>query len=334
MDATARMRAMVNGYQVSHALSAAASLGLSDLLAEGPRTSAELASATGCDEPTLLRLLRALTALGVYASADEGRFAGTELGEQLRSDLPGSVAGWAVFVGRGYYQEVWSALADSVRTGENAFLRVHGVPVWEYRGRHPHEQEIFDRAMASFAGAVGDAVAASYDFSGCGTVVDVGGGSGTLLAAILDRYPGVRGVVFDQPAVVAGARELLDVRGLADRSELVGGDFFAGVPEGADAYLLKSIVHDWPDDDAIRLQRSCRSAMRDDAVLLLVERLLGEGPDPVATAFSDLNMLVGPGGLERDRGGYARLLDAAGLRLERAVATGTDVFVLEARPVR
>jgi hypothetical protein len=334
MDAAARVRAMVNGYQVSHALSAAASLGLSDLLAQGPRTPAELASSTGCDEPTLLRLLRALTEVGVYAPADEGRFASTELGEQLRSDLPGSVAGWAAFVGRGYHQQAWAALADSVRTGENAFLRVHGVPVWEYRARHPEEQQIFDRAMASFAGAVGDAVAASYDFGGCRTVVDVGGGSGTLLAAVLDRYPGIRGVVFDQPAVVAGARELLAARGLAARSELVGGDFFAGVPEGGDAYLLKSIVHDWPDDDAVRLLRSCRSAMREDAVLLLVERLLGEGPDPVGTAFSDLNMLVGPGGRERDRDGYARLLEAAGLRLDRAVPTGTDVFVLEARPMR
>jgi hypothetical protein len=333
MDAAARMRAMVNGYQVSHAVSAAATLGLSDLLAEGPRTTAELASATGCDEPTLLRLLRALTSIGVYAPAGEGRFAGTELGDQLRSDQPGSIAGWAAFVGRGYHQQAWSALVDSVRTGENAFLRVHGEPVWEYRARLPQEQEIFDRAMASFAGAVGEAVAASYDFGG-GTVVDVGGGSGTLLAAVLDRHPSVRGVVFDQPAVAAAAGELLAARGLAGRTEVVGGDFFAGVPEGADAYLLKSIVHDWPDDDAVRLLRSCRSAMRDDAVLLLVERLLGEGPDPVGTAFSDLNMLIGPGGRERDRAEYAALLDAAGLRLEQALPTGTDVFVLVARPVR
>jgi hypothetical protein len=141
-------------------------------------------------------------------------------------------------------------------------------------------------------------------------------------------------VVFDQPAVVSAAREVLAARGLAARTEVVGGDFFAGVPEGADAYVLKSIVHDWPDDDAVRLLRSCRSAMGDDAVLLLVERLLGEGPDPVGTAFSDLNMLIGPGGRERDRGEYAALLDAAGLRLEQALPTGTDVFVLAARPVR
>jgi hypothetical protein len=334
MDAAARMRAMVNGYQVSHALSAAAALGLSDLLAEGPRSAADLASATGCDQPTLLRLLRALTTVGVYAQGEDGRFATTDLGDQLRADAPGSLAGWAAFVGRGYYQQAWAGLTDSVRTGENAFLRVHGQPVWEYRAEHPEEQRTFDRAMTAMSGAVADAVTASYDFGGCGTVVDVGGGSGRLLAAVLDRYPGIRGVVFDQPAVAAGARELLAERGLADRCDVVGGDFFAGVPEGGDAYLLKSIVHDWPDDDAVRLLRSCRSAMRDDAVLLLVERLLGEGPDPRGTAFSDLNMLVAPGGRERDRSEYAGLLDAAGLEFARVVPTGTDVFVLEARPVR
>jgi hypothetical protein len=164
--------------------------------------------------------------------------------------------------------------------------------------------------------------------------VDVGGGSGGLLAAVLDRYPGVRGVVFDQPGVVAGAGELLAARGLADRCAVVGGDFFAGVPAGGDAYLLKAVLHDWEDDDAGRLLRTCRSAMGDDAVLLLVERLLGEGADPRGTAFSDLNMLVAPGGRERDRAEYAGLLDAAGLRLARVVPTGTDVFVMEARPVR
>src|SRR4051794_12331968 len=205
MDAVARMRAMVNGYQVSHALSAAAALGISDLLADGPRTAAQLADASGAHAPTLLRLLRALATVGVYERQDDGRFALTELGGTLRSDVPGSVAGWAQLVGRPSYVAAWGALEDSVRTGENAFSRVHGTSVWQYRAARPEEQAVFDRAMTSLSAPVTDAVARAYDFARFGTVVDVGGGRGHLLAAILARHPGVRGVLFDQPEAVAEA---------------------------------------------------------------------------------------------------------------------------------
>ncbi|NYJ08633.1 methyltransferase [Petropleomorpha daqingensis] len=327
MDPVARMRAMVNGYQVSHALSVAAWLGLSDLLADGPRTPAELAEAAGVHEPTLCRLLRALSTVGVYERQDDGGYALTELGATLRTDVPGSVAGWARLVGRASYAQAWAALADSVRTGENAFSLVHGTSVWEYRATRPLEQAIFDRAMTSLAGPVADAVARAYDFGRFGTVVDVGGGRGHQLAAILAVHPGVRGVLFDQPQTVAAVTS-------AERMRAVGGDFFAAVPEGGDAYLLKAVLHDWPDEECVAILRSCRRAMAPGGVVLIVEQVLDLAPDPVRTAFSDLNMLVAPGGQERELAEYGTLLSAAGFSLGRAVPTGTDVFVIEALPAQ
>lgn len=334
MDPAARMRAMVNGYQVSQALHVAATLGLSDLLSAGPRTAAELAVRTASHEPSLFRLLRALAALGVYECRADGCFALTDLGAVLCRDAPGSVAAWARFVGRPHHVAAWAELTHSVRTGENAFTAVHGETIWQYRGSRPEEQELFDAAMTGITSTTAAALASAYHFGRFHRIVDVGGGQGELLAALLQRYPALLGVLFDQPAVVEGAGALLARHGVADRCEIVGGDFFLAVPDGADAYLLKSVIHDWADEESIAILRVCRRAMAPSGRLLLVEQLLDEGPDPLRTAFSDLNMLVAPGGQERTRAGYGTLLAAAGFRLEGAVATGTDSFVLEGSPVQ
>ncbi|HLM04475.1 MAG TPA: methyltransferase [Blastococcus sp.] len=325
MDPVRQMRRMLNGYQVAQSLSVATRLGISDLLADGPRTVEDLARTTGTHAPTLLRLLRALATIGIYQRSGDGRFGLTELGATLRRDAPRSVAGWAELIGRPYYVQAWTALEGSVRTGENAFQHVHGMSVWEYRASRPEEQATFDGAMRAVSGTVAEAVAGAYDFGRFGTVVDVGGGHGTLMAAILARHPEVRGVLFDQPHAVA------DLVG-TDRLRIVGGDFFAGVPEGGDAYLLKAVIHDWPDEESVAILRSCRRAMAPTGTLLLVEQLLDQAPDPAVTAFSDLNMLVSPGGRERELAEYGRLLSAAGFRLVGAVPTGTDVFVIEAAP--
>jgi cyclopropane fatty-acyl-phospholipid synthase-like methyltransferase len=205
---------------------------------------------------------------------------------------------------------------------------VHDESVWAYRSAHPDEQAIFDDAMTALSRVLADAAAEAYDFSRFGTVVDVGGGHGVLLAAILRRYATVRGILFDQPAVVAAAGRLDDA-GLTGRVERVGGSFFESVP-AADAYVLKSVIHDWPDDEAVAVLRRCRESMAEDGAVLLVEQLLGSGPDPYRTAFSDLNMLVGPGGQERTLEEYRALFSAAGLRLTRAVPTGTAAYVIEA----
>lgn len=330
MDPSRQLLKLVDGYQISQALHVAASLGISDLLASGPQGIKELSEQTSTHAPTLRRLMRALESVGVYASDGSGLYSNTELGHQLRSDVPGSLAGWAIYVGRTYYRQAWGQLLDSVRTGHNAFATVHGTSVWQYRKDRPEEQAIFDGAMTAVANVVLEALVTSYDFGRYGTVCDIGGNVGTLLAAILTRHDNVRGMLFDQPDVVADAKPVLAAAGVGSRCELIGGDFFESVPSGADAYILKSIIHDWLDDEAIQILGNCRRAMGDDARLLLVEQILGEGPDPSHTAFSDLNMLVSPGGQERTLEEYGELLAASGFALEGATATGTPVFVIEA----
>jgi len=321
------LRRLLAGYQVSQAVHVAAVLGIADLLADGPRTSDELAEATGTDPDALFRLLRALDVVEVVEADGDRTFSLGRLGQGLRSDAPDSLAGWAAFVGRKFYWEAWAHLIDSVRTGENAFRIAHGTSVWEHRERHTDDSVAFDRGMAAVTQRVIGALLDAYDFGRFGTIVDVGGGNGALLAGIVDRYPSVQGVLFDQPHVVSGAAPEL-----AARCTVVGGDFFEEVPAGGDAYVLKWIVHDWEDDEARAILRVCRRAMADDAALLIVERVL-EGPnDEPFSRFSDLNMLVGPGGRERTLGEFERLLDDSGFALVGCHPTASDFCVIEAAP--
>jgi hypothetical protein len=330
MTPSSQLRNLINGYQVTQAIHVAAVLRLSDLLAEGPRRLDDLAAEAKCEAATLHRLVRALATIGLYEELADGRVACTELGDALRTDAPESVRGWAVFVGRQAYWSAWTGLEHSVRTGENAFAAVHGRNVWDYRADHLDESAYFDDAMTALVRVTVAAVLEAYDFSRFTTVIDVGGGRGALLAAVLRRNPTLTGVLFDQPHVVAGAAELLATAEVSSRCRVVGGSFFDQVPAGGDAYMLKSIVHDWADDDALAILRKCRQAMADNATLLLFERVVG--PATPSAAWSDLNMLVGPGGRERTETEYATLLAAADLRLTRVVATASDVSVVEALP--
>ncbi len=326
------LRRLINGYQVSQAIHVAAALGIADLLAAGPRASDDLARETGADPGSLYRLLRALAAVGVLREDEERRFAPTELGELLRTDVPGSLAGWAAFVGRSAFWNAWSALDHSVHTGENAFRHVHGTDVWSWRAERPEETAAFDRAMASLTGS-NASVLEEYDFGRFGTIVDVGGGNGALLATLLAALPAAKGILFDQPHVVAAAGAVLEAAGVADRCSVVGGSFFDTVPEGGDAYVLKSIVHDWEDAEAIAILRSCRRACSDGAALLLIERDLGPPNEVPAAKLSDLNMLVNPGGRERTVEEYATLFDEAGFRLVGATPTASGLNVIEAASV-
>src|SRR5688572_7531086 len=255
------LRRLVNGYQVSQAIHVATVLGIADHLTEGSLSSDELAAATESHPDALYRLLRALAAVGVFREEPGRRFGLTPLGECLRADAPQPVGPWAAFTMSAPQWEAWGALLHSVRTGENAFRRVHGEDVWAYRARHPEAGAAFDRAMTGMTRLGTEAVLAAYDFSRFRTIVDVGGGHGALLASILGRYPGARGVLFDQPHVVAGAAAVLREAGVADRCEVVSGSFFESVPAGGDAYLLKQIVHDWEDPEAAALLRVCRRAI-------------------------------------------------------------------------
>jgi hypothetical protein len=313
---------LVNGDRLARSIQVAAVLGLADLLEDGPRTSDDLAAATGTDPDTLYRLLRALASAGVFHEGDGQSFALTDFGDPLRTGAPDSIADWTVFVGETSHREAWGALIDSVRTGENAFRLVHGVDVWEYRAQHPDESALFDRAMAGNSRLIIGSVLAAYDFGRFGTIVDVGGGNGALLLALLDAYPALRGVLFDQPHVAAGVE-------LGERGEVVTGSFFESVPDGGDAYLLKWIIHDWEDAEATAILRTIRQR---NSTVLVIERLVGPPNENAEAAFSDLNMLVGPGGRERTLDEFAALFDAAGYRLAGATPTDGPLTVIEGVP--
>jgi hypothetical protein len=321
------LQAMITGFRLSAALNVAADLGISDLLVDGPRAVADLAESTSTDPDTLRRLLRALATVGVYAEAPDGAYANTDLSEGLRSDVPGTLRPLARTLNSPALWSAWGHLGHSVRTGENAFEAMHGVDVWTHRLAHPDENEIFNDNMTALTSTVAAAVADAYDFSGLHHVVDIGGGQGVLLEAVLSGHPALSGAVFDQEHVVAAAPISA---ALAPRWSAASGSFFDAVPE-ADAYLLKSILHDWPDDRCVDILRTCRRSLRPGGVLLVVETLLGRPGFEVHAAFSDLNMLVMPGGRERTEEEYAVLFAAAGFRLTRVVDTATRASVIEGR---
>lgn len=321
----------MEGYQVSQAIHVAAALGLADLLADGPRTAEDLAALSDSHPPSLYRLLRALASVDVLHEDDERRFALTDLGDCLRSDAPEPVAGWAEYIGRPYRWESWAHLIHSVRTGENAFRHAHGVDVWEYWSRAPEEGAIFDRAMTDGSLATNRALLDAYDFGRFATVVDVGGGQGAFLAALLAQHPATRGVLFDQGQVVEAAGELLRSAGVAGRCQVVAGSFFDSVPAGGDAYVLQGVLHDWNDDEAAAVLRVCRRAAARDAALLVLERELGAPNENRDAKFSDLNMLVGPGGRERTLAEYAELLAASGFELRGMTPSRSGIDIIEAR---
>ena len=310
----------------AQAIHTAADLGLADLLAGGLRTSGELALETGTPAPTLRRLLRALTALGVLAQDGPDRFGLTELGGHLRRDAPDSVRSIAILMGIDEWWQAWGDLATSVRTGEPAFDRIFGMPAFEYLGRNPDRAAVFARAMTEMTRDIAPGVAAGYDFSKFGTIVDVGGGEGTLVAHILGAVPGLRAVLFDTPTGLEAAPGVLASAGVADRCEIVPGDFFAAVPESADAYVVKSILHDWDDERSATILRNCRRAMAPGGRVLIVEKVI---PDVITAGdleatevvLADLIMLtLMSGGRERTEADFRALLAAAGL----AVTTITD----------
>ena len=323
---------MTNAFQVSQAIYVAATLGIADLLEDGPRSVDELAQATGTHAPTLYRLLRALASVGVFIETD-GHFGLTPLAEYLRTDTPGSLRAFVRLIGQEYFWRSWGHLLHSVRTGEPAFGNLYGRSLWEYWAAHPEEDAVFNAAMTSLSSGVVDAVVRSYDFSGIGVLVDVGGGEGALLAAILAANPSLRGILFDQPHVVGSVGALLERVGVADRCEIVGGSFFEAVPAGADAYLLKSVIHDWDDDVTIEILRSCRAAMDDRGKLLVLERVVRPGNDPDPAEFSDLNMLVIPGGQERTAEDFELLYDEARFELRNIIRTGSPYNIIEGTPV-
>jgi hypothetical protein len=323
---------MMTGYWVSQALYVAAKLGIADLLADGPVDCKDMAAATETHAPSLQRVLRALASVGVFTEVSPGSFALTPLAELLRTETPGSMRALAIMYAEEQYR-AWGELLHSVRTGEMAFDHQFGMGYFEYLAQRPEADRVFNEAMTGWTHQLVGAVVDTYDFSQFETVVDVGGGYGALLAAILRSNPGTRGVLFDLPHVVSSAEELLVAAGVADRCTFAGGDFFAAVPTGGDAFVLSQILHDWDDEHCVAILGQCRRAMPDHSKLLVVELVLPEGDEPFLGKWLDLHMLVLLGGRERTAAEYDALFRAAEFKLARVVPTPPGPSVVEAVPL-
>ncbi len=323
-----QMNQLLTGYWTSQAVSVAAKLGLSDLLAGGPRTADDLAALTGTHAPSLYRLLRALASVGVFAEQADHRFALTPLAECLRSDRPGSQRSLAIMMGEEHFH-AWCELLYSIQTGQSAFAKLFGMPVFDFLSRHPEQARIFDEAMVGVHGRETAAMLDAYDFSAIGVLADVGGGNGSLLTAVLKRYPAMQGILYDLPGVVERAKAGIASAGLAGRCRAIGGSFFESVPAGADAYLMRHIIHDWDDAQSKTILQNIHRAMGPGGKLLLVEGVVPPGNDPSFTKLLDLNMLVLPGGKERTEAEYRALYGSAGFRLTRIVPTKSEVSVIE-----
>jgi SAM-dependent methyltransferase len=324
---------LVTGYRVSQAIHVAATLGIADIIKDGAASASDLAVATNSHAGALYRVLRALAAAGVFHEDDKKRFSLTPLGECLRSDAERSIAAYASFVGRPHQWQAWGSLSHSVRTGENAYRHVHGVGLWDYLVEHPEEAVIFDRVMTDGSRGVVEAIVSAYNFSAFGRVVDIGGGQGVMIAAVLAAHTNTHGILFDRPDVVARAQPVLEAAGVARRCAVVGGSFFETIPEGGDAYLLKYILHDWDDAASLAILAACRRVFRPEGRLLIMERIVGGPNDGLETKTSDLNMLVSPDGQERTADEFAALLANAGFRMERIIEVTPRLSIVEAAPI-
>jgi SAM-dependent methyltransferase len=323
---------LITGMWVSRCVYLAAKLGLADLVATGPKSPAELAAATGTHAPSLYRLLRGLASVGVFAEDDAGRFALTPMAELLRSDAPGSLRWSALSELSDTFRACWGEAMHSLQTGEIAANKALGCDVWAYFKQHPDESETFNRSMSGMTASIEPSVLKAYGLGGISTLVDVGGGHGTFLAGILERYPALQGVVFDLPEVVQGATKRLAERGLSGRCKVTGGSFFERVPDGADAYVMKFILHDWDDEQSRRILRNVRKSIRPGGRLLLVETVVPRDNAPHFGKLMDVHMMIMTGGRERTEAEWRALLESTGFRLTRVVPTDSGISVIESAP--
>lgn len=322
----------LRAFQRSRALTVVAELGIADLLRDRPCSAPELAHATGTHPSALYRLLRALASIGLFVEDEQHRFSLTATGQYLRTDHPLSADPLARFFGADYEWRAWADLLHSVRTGETAAVHALGVDVWEHRQRHPDDRATFDAAMRTLSRAQIGPLLAAHDFGRYTQIVDIGGGTGALLAGILRTHPLVRGTLFDQPHVIANAAPVLQEAGIADRVTVVAGDFFSDVPAGADAYLLRKILHDWHDADCVRILHAVRRAVTQRSRLLIVDAVVGPPNEDPQSKFLDLMMLVTAGGRERTEPEWRALLAEGRFRLERITSATPANHVIEAVP--
>ena len=324
---------MGRAHIASRAVYAAAKLGLADELSLGPKSAAQLARAMQVDAPSLHRLMRTLASLGVLTEQPEQRFALTDLGHALKADAPGSARSSLILVGSPWQQSGWDNLVYSVQTGRPGFDKAHGMAFFDYLAQHPEDASLFSESMVGIHNQEPPAVAAAYDFSVFKTIVDVGGATGNMLAAVLTQHAGPHGILFDRPHVVKDATRLLEAKGISDRVTIEPGDFFTNVPDGADAYILSHIIHDWDEDRCLTILSHVRKAMNPAGRLLIVELVLPPGDTAHPGKMLDMVMLVLLGGRERTESEYASLLSKAGFRLTQVVPTGSAASIVEAAVV-
>jgi hypothetical protein len=330
----AAMLDLIIGYWMSQMIFVAAKLGLADHMQDGPITADALSERTKTHAPSLFRLMRALASAGVFVERADGKFELTPLGATLRSNVPGSMHGFALMMIEKYNWDSWRNLQYSIETGGVALEKTLGMKVFEYLDRHPEDARIFGESMSNLSAAEHPAVVQAYDFSRFKKIIDVGGGHGSLLCAILAANPKLHGVLYDNPRVVADAKKASHVtrKEVAGRVEIVGGDFFERVPSGGDAYIMKYILHDWDDERALKLLRNCRAALGEKGTLLAVDTVIPPGNDPHWGKLLDVNMLVATGGMERTEQQFRELYARAGFELTRVVSTSCPLSIVEGRP--
>jgi precorrin-6B methylase 2 len=333
-EAADRAFTLIDGFRATQGVRVVSELKIPDLVADGPKSPAELAEATGVLEDPLRRVLQALVSVGVFEETGDGRFGATAISECF-TDKAGTLRAWAVMLPREGYAS-FAELMYTLQTGKPAYDKVFGEPRFESLSKHPESAARFNIAMQRWTEQVASDVVDAYDFSSVESLIDVGGGTGTLAAAILAANPHLRGAVFDLPAGLTDTEGYLRSAGVSDRCEVVQGSFFESVPSGFDLYVLKSIIHDWSDEQSVAILSTCRAAMDEGARLVLVERLMPTRAAETArdrrATFIDLHMMVMLGGRERNTEQFSALFDASGLRLGRVVEAG-DMYVIEAEPV-
>jgi len=320
---------MAKGYRISQCLYVVAKLGIADLLKDGAKHCDVMATATNTNSDSLYRLLRALASIEVFKESKPKCFELTPLGTCLQSDAPGEISSFIIIQAEQNYQ-AWGHLIHSVRTGENAFEHLHGMNVFDYQQQNVALAELFDGYMVKRTEKTKAAILEAYDFSEFSKLVDVGGGEGTLIAAILQHYPHLTGILFDRPLTIEKAQEKLSTAGVGDRCSLVSGSFFESIPTGGDLYILKNILHNWDNDRALTILKNCHQAMNENGKLVAIELIIPQGNDADNGKFHDLQMLVTfANGRERTEQEYDNLLNLAGFKLSKIISTNSKFKIIE-----
>jgi O-methyltransferase domain len=328
-----RLRGLIAGYQVSQAISMAVVLGIPEKLGDVPRKVRDLAASTGIDEPKLRRLMRVLAASDIVKTCDGVLFELSEMGRSLLESAPRSLAQRARLMCNPALWNAWGHFQKSFPGSWCAFESAHGMDFWSYLNQHPDEAAEFDQTMSADSRWMAESIVAAYDFGRFSEVVDLGGGDGSLLEVILQENPKLLGTLFEQKEMAKKAAKRFSQSAVAERVNVLSGDFFSSVPKDASAYLLKWVLHDWPDADAIRILKICRKAMRPDSRIIIIEHALDEARPTLASSLTDLTMMVVTGGRERTREEYGDLLQKAGCTILNVTETDCQLNIIEAGPI-